>query len=187
MDKIKKAAAALAALLDALYALVAAIVTMMLGLIGIAPRPTAAGLAQAVLDQEPPPPAPEAAAEEPSPDLGWLVKDHAAARIGRRHTGLPALAPLPGVVEAWLVGLDPAQLRRVAGHDLAARLVQQHVLSGTGGCLPSLGFVLPPMQPAPQAHVYRAGEGRTGKGSMSVDLQDVLQDLGYAPAGPRPR
>ncbi|WP_375453435.1 hypothetical protein [uncultured Methylobacterium sp.] len=185
MDKAKKAALALAAMLDRFYALIAAIVLGILGLVGIAPRPTAAGLAQAVLDQEPPPTPEAAAEEEATPDLGWLVKDHAAQRVGRRPVGMPALAPLPAVVAAWLDGQDPVQLRRLAGHDLAARLIQQHVLSGTGGCLPSLGYVLKPTRSTPQAHVHRAGEGSAGKGSMRVDLNDVLQDLGYAPAGPR--
>lgn len=186
MDKAKAAARALIEMLDALYQMVLTIVLMVLSLVGIAPRPTAAGVARDILDQDPAAPEPEAEREE-TPDLGWLVKDHASQRIGRRPVGMPALAPLPAVIEAWISDLDPAQIRRLASHDLAAKLVQQHVMSGTGGCLPSLGYVLPPMRSAYPAPAAPGREGRTGtgKGSMRVDLNEVLQDLGYAPAGPR--
>lgn len=183
MDKATKAAKALVALLDELYRLVAAIVMGVLYLVGIAPRPTAATVARDVLEQAPAAPEPEPEIE--TPDLGWLIKDHASRRLGRRPAGMPTLAPLPAVVESWIAELDPAQIRRLASHDLAARLIQQHVTSGTAGCLPTLGYVLPPMRKAYPAPVAPGREGRTGKGSMRVDLQEVLEDLGYAPAGPR--
>lgn len=182
MDKATKAAKALAALLDALYRAIVAIVMGVLSLIGIAPRPTAAAVAREVLEQAPMAPEPE---PEIEPDLGWLVKDHASKRLGRRQAGMPTLAPLPAIIEIWMADLDQAQIRRLASHDLAARLIQQHVTSGTAGCLPTLGYVLPSMRTAYPAPVTLGRDGRTGKGSLRVDLQEVLEDLGYAPAGPR--
>lgn len=121
--------------------------------------------------------------------LGHLIKDH-AKRMMRDEYALwkPAPDPLPTDVERWLMRMDNAQLKHVIR--LPAWMLQEHVLTGAKGSLHSLGYCLP--QPAPaRIQGYGGGDdrgGRSGKGGGPVNLAQVLDQLGYAPAaGPRMR
>lgn len=180
------------AILDALFA--------PLRWLGWQPAPRAADVAAMALAevrkedrQAEPQPAPDLDGPLPLPTfhapLGHLIKDH-AKRMLRDEYALSQPAPdaLPTDVDRWLTRMDDAQLRHVIR--LPAWMLQEHVLTGAKGSLHSLGYCLP--QPAPaRIQGYGGGDdrgGRGGKGGGPVNLQQVLDQLGYAPAaGPRMR
>lgn len=152
--------------------------------------PASAIVAAALADAEAVPE--EAAPSRPrSPfegaELGHSIKDHAAARLGQRAPGLPELAPLPFWLRFWFSELDTTQLKKIASPSIPGWLLQQHVLAGTGGTLPSLGFVT---QAPAASKVGTAAGGKDGKSAAGgdrnkpepINLAAVLDELGYVPA-----
>ncbi|SFM84700.1 hypothetical protein [Methylobacterium pseudosasicola] len=168
--------------------------------LGWQPAPRAADVAAAALSevreqdrQVEPQPAPDLDGPLPLPQfhapLGHMIKDHAKRMLRDEYAlSQPAPDPLPTDVDRWLLRMDDAQLRHLVR--LPAWMIQEHVLTGAKGSLHSLGYCLP--QPAPaRIQGYGGGDdkgGRGGKGGGPVNLQQVLDQLGYAPAaGPRMR
>lgn len=191
MDKAMKA---LMAMLDALYRLVAAVVMTVLGLVGIAPRPTARDVAREVLadDGET---VDHAAGEAEEAPLGFMVRAHARALRWAPMPGDPVLQPLPPLVKSWLDRMDQSQLRSMAG--MPAAWIEQHVLSGEAGQLKSLlglctadEILARPIRAT--AAAGGTGDGRSGKSSgggqrvspapapaePSFTLEQIMADIG---------
>jgi hypothetical protein len=197
MDKAAiKAAKALAALLDSFYRLIAAVVMGILGLVGIAPRPTARDVAREVLadDGET---VDHAAGEAEESPLGFMVRAHARAIRWAPMPGDPVLQPLPPLVKSWLDRMDQSQLSSMVG--MPAAWIEQHVLSGDAGQLKSLlgpctadAILARPIRP--DAAAGGTSDGRSGKGGRGggqkatpaaaaeakreFTLEQIMQDIG---------
>lgn len=168
-----------------LIAILLAALTFPLRILGFGPGPgSAQALAvEALADAEPAP----ANDERPrstfeGADLGHLVKDHAGARLGQRAAGMPALDPLPFWLQHWFDGLDEVRLRKVASASIPGWLLQKHLLAGTSGTLPSLGYVTPAPKGSGNGGTAGGKEGKSGGGVKPATLDEVLEEMGYAPA-----
>ena len=170
-----------------LIAILLAALTFPLRLLGFGPSPDTAQARAAVALANAGPAPPNDVAERPrSPfegaDLGHLVKDHAAARLGQRASGMPALDPLPFWLLFWFEGLDEVRLRKVASASIPGWLLQKHLLAGTSGTLPSIGYVTPAPKGSGNGGTAGGKEGKSGGGVKPASLNDVLEEMGYAPA-----
>ncbi|ARO53975.1 hypothetical protein B2G69_07300 [Methylorubrum zatmanii] len=159
-----------------------------LTLLGWQPKPTAATLAAAALDavRHDEPGEPLAAVREPCP-MAELVQRHARVRLFT-HEQPPPVDPLPAPLAAWIAGLDAGQLGEVIG--CPASRLQRHINAGLGGSSALGPFRLPPVvADAVLAGVTgRDSKGGTGGPSLSIDVSELLAELGTAPAysyGPR--
>ena len=159
------------------------ILLLPLTLLGWQPKPTASSVAAAALDasrrdESSEPLAP--VVRKPCP-MAELVQRHARARLFTHEQHAP-VDPLPRPLAAWVAGLDATQLGEVLG--CPASRLQRHINAGLGGSTALGPFRLPPVvaDAAPAGITGKGAKGGTGGPSRSIDVAELLAELGTTPA-----